>query len=304
MRFSVLLSLSAILAAHLAVAQSFVELGVTSFNNGDLKQAERWFEWAIRADSTDITPLMNRAQVRRARGNHQGSYDDFKRITQLDSANADASFQLAISAFHLGKYQEAIDYNTRAIEGRSSFGSQALLNRAQTHLRLEQGKLALQDFDAVIKLNDERLMQAHFERGQFYVRTNDLKSAIEDFKKVVEIAPNNIQLTWDIGRISYELEDYTNALSYYSKAIDKIDRPQVQMLLVRGETFEKLKSYEGAIQDYTRLIEMNPNLADAYYLRGQAKARLGNKENACVDWKKAAELGHTEAKGVIVYNCK
>jgi tetratricopeptide (TPR) repeat protein len=304
MRFPVLLVLSAILIAHLAAAQSFAELGVTSFNNGDLKQAERWFDWAIQVDSSDTTPLLNRAQVRRNRGNHQGAYEDFERVTQLDSANADAFFQWAISAFHLGKYQAALESNTKALELKSSYGSQALLNRAQCYIRLGETKLALQDFEATIKQKDERLMQAHFDRGQFYLRISDTKLAIADFKKVVEMNPSNIQLTWDIGRISYELEEYSDALSYYSKAIDRVDKPQAQMLLIRGETFEKLKTYEGAIQDYSLVIEMNQNLADAYYLRGQAKARLGNKEDACIDWKKAAELGHTEAKGVIVYNCK
>ncbi len=285
-------------------AQSFLERGVSSFNQGDLKQAERWFDWAIMADSSDATRWMNRAQVRRNRRNTQGVYSDLKKVVELDSSNGDGHFMLALTAFNLGYYNEALDGNTKALQLGNSYGSQALLNRAQTYIRLGKNQKALEDYALTIKMKDQNLKQAHLDRGQLYMRMNEKKLALKDFKKVVEINPNNLQLTWDIGRVSYEIEEYTDALSYYSKAIDRIDKPQAQMLLVRGEVFEKLKNYQAAIQDYTRVIEMKQNLANAHYLRGQAIARSGDTEAACVDWKKAAELGHTEAKGVIVYNCK
>ena len=284
-------------------AQSFLERGVRSFNQGDLKQAERWFDWAIMADSSDATRWMNRAQVRRNRRNTQGAYNDLKKVVELDSSNGDGYFMLALRAFNLGNYNEALDGNTKALQLGNSYGSQALLNRAKTYIRLGKNQKALEDYALTIKMKDQNLKQAHFDRGQLYMRMNEKKLALEDFKKVVEINPNNLQLTWDIGRVSYEIEEYTDALSFYSKAIDRIDKPQAQMLLVRGEVFEKLKNYQAAIQDYTRVIEMKQNLANAHYLRGQATARLGDTEAACVDWKKAAELGHEEAKGVIFYNC-
>lgn len=285
-------------------AQSFLERGVRSFNQGDLKQAERWFDWAIAADSTDATAFLNRGMVRRSRKNIEGSLQDFLISTDLDSANGDAHFLKAFAAFQLGRYDLAIDGNTVAIVLGSSYGSQAYLNRAQTLVRLGKNKKALEDLTAAIKLKDFNLKQAHFDRGQLYMRNNEKQLALEDYKKVIELNPENLQLTWDIGRVSYEIENYVDALSYYSKAIERIEDPQAQMFLVRGEVFEKLKNYEAAIQDYTRVIEMKQNLANAYYLRGQATARLGKKEEACVDWKKAAELGHEEAKGVIVYNCE
>ena len=285
-------------------AQTFMERGIASYNQNDLKQAERWFDWAITADSTDPMGWMNRGQVRRNRRNVQGAYDDFSKTVTLDSTNGDGYFMLALTAHQLGNYNEALAANTKAIEIGNGYGSQTLLNRAQTYIRLGKNQKALEDFATAIKMKDANLKQAHFDRGQLYMRTNETKLALEDYKRVVELNPNNLQLTWDIGRISYEIEEYTDALTYYSKAIDRIDKPQAQMLLVRGEVFEKLKNYEAAIQDYTRVIEMKQDLANAHYLRGQATARLGKKEEACVDWIKAAELGHQEAKGVIVYNCK
>jgi len=44
-----------------------------------------------------------------------------------------------------------------------------------------------------------------------------------------------------------------------------------------GNTKYELKDYKGAIQDYTKAIELNPNHANAYYNRGVAKVSSPRK---------------------------
>ena len=284
--------------------QSFLERGVASYQQQDFKQAVRWFDWAIAADSTNAVCFLNRGQAKRSLNDTEGAFNDFSMAVKLNPNDADAHFFLALAAYSKGDYNASVSGNSEAIRLQTSMVSQALLNRAQSFIQLGKNKDALKDYASVIELKDHNLVNGYFNRAQLYMRMNDKRSALADYKKVVELNPKNIQLTWDIGRVSYEIEEYADALTYYSRAMDQIDKPETQLYLIRGEVFEKLENYEAAIEDYTRVIEMNPNLAQAHYSRGQAKARMGNKESACIDWKKASELGHDEAKGVIVYNCK
>ena len=49
--------------------------------------------------------------------------------------------------------------------------------------------------------------------------------------------------------------------------------------------------YQGAIADYTKVIEINPQFASAYSIRGTSKYLLGDLKGACDDARKAADLG-------------
>ena len=72
---------------------------------------------------------------------------------------------------------------------------------------------------------------------------------------------------------------------------------------VSGYEKAEAKDYNGAVSDYTKAIELNPNDAEAYSNRGEAKNLLGDLNGACADWKKAAELGDTEAAGWVSDEC-
>ena len=65
--------------------------------------------------------------------------------------------------------------------------------------------------------------------------------------------------------------------------------------LDRGCDKDDQKDSKGAIEDYTKAIELNPNYAEAYANRGCAKEELGDKEGAIADWQKASDLGDEEA---------
>jgi tetratricopeptide (TPR) repeat protein len=43
-------------------------------------------------------------------------------------------------------------------------------------------------------------------------------------------------------------------------------------------------------------LRINPNLADAYYNRGEARSKLGNKQGAIQDFQKAADLFQKQGK--------
>jgi hypothetical protein len=64
------------------------------------------------------------------------------------------------------------------------------------------------------------------------------------------------------------------------------------------------EDFSGAAEDYSASIDLYPSDPETYFQRGLVKVSMNNKYDACLDFKKAEELGSTEAKALIKKNCK
>ena len=74
------------------------------------------------------------------------------------------------------------------------------------------------------------------------------------------------------------------------------------------QKFEK-GDFKGAIADYTKAIEINPQYSEAYINRGIAKSDLGDTQGAIADYNKAIDINPQYAvaynnRGYAKYNLK
>ena len=77
-----------------------------------------------------------------------------------------------------------------------------------------------------------------------------------------------------------------DASPYYNSGVDKAD----------------LEDYRGAIQDYNKAIELDPEYVSAYINRGFSKKKLGDNRGAIQDYDKAIEfIGYSKHNMEIFY---
>ena len=84
----------------------------------------------------------------------------------------------------------------------------------------------------------------------------------------------------------------------------KVNSRSEDQLATEFEAEEKKEKgdFDGAIADYTRLIEIDPKaagMAGAYYDRGEAKQEKGDYAGAMADYDRALELDPTKMTGYI-----
>ncbi|MDC0165899.1 tetratricopeptide repeat protein, partial [Synechococcus sp. AH-558-M21] len=70
-----------------------------------------------------------------------------------------------------------------------------------------------------------------------------------------------------------------------------------------GNAKSNLNDYQGAIADYGKSIEINPQYATAYKNRGIAKEDIGDLIGACADWRKASSLGDKDPADWVKGQC-
>lgn len=110
------------------------------------------------------------------------------------------------------------------------------------------------------------------------------------------------QMNIGIKKMGLGEKDYTGAIADFSKAIE-LDPENKYAYYSRGTAKYELEDYIGAIADYSKAIEITPKNASAYYYRGLAKIKLGQKDNGCLDLSKAGELGDSMAYYWIKQYC-
>lgn len=98
------------------------------------------------------------------------------------------------------------------------------------------------------------------------------------------------------------LNDYNGAVADYNKLIE-IDPNDSGAFTNRSYYKKQLKDYYGSISDGVTALELNPNEVNAYINIGTSKKQLGDLNGACAAWKKAAVLGHKKAAKWVESEC-
>lgn len=91
------------------------------------------------------------------------------------------------------------------------------------------------------------------------------------------------------GRELFNNKDYDSAIEQFTKVIE-MDEKFVEAYNMRGNCYSALKKNEEAVKDYTKAIEMDPNSRGAYLNRGLAYKAMGKLPQAKSDALKASKI--------------
>ncbi len=101
--------------------------------------------------------------------------------------------------------------------------------------------------------------------------------------------PNNVLLYNNRGNEKYAGSDFQGAIDDFTKAIE-LNPDYAVGYNNRGTVYSAKGDLERAIKEYDKAIELYPDYIDAYNNRGKAYDETGNHDQAIKDYDKASEL--------------
>ena len=99
----------------------------------------------------------------------------------------------------------------------------------------------------------------------------------------------NAEYYKDEGMRCFFCDNYEGAIENYTKSIEN----RMDLYGSRGNAKLRLENYYGAIDDFNKAIELKPDYVNAYLNRANLKEKLGKP--FCSDYRKACDLGHSDA---------
>lgn len=127
--------------------------------------------------------------------------------------------------------------------------------------------------------------------GGFFPEEDDNWYNASDIKKYLRIEPelSDAKEYLKRGDDKFSVKNYFGALEDYNRA-KEINPNIIEVYLKRGNAVSKLKNYRQAIIDYNRAIEINHNHHLAYNNRGYARRMLRDYEGAIKDFNEAIKI--------------
>lgn len=105
------------------------------------------------------------------------------------------------------------------------------------------------------------------------------------------------------GNLRDRSDNLNGALNDFSKAIE-LNPDYTLAYNNRGIIKGSMKDYKGALADFSKAIDLEPGYADAYYNRGNVHYYLKQFNEACSDWSRAEYLGSKQATKVRQKYCR
>lgn len=243
-------------------------------------------------DPTNIEAYYKRARAKEIAGNYEGAIDECTKALEITPGYDLYEYRGTLKE-KLGDYNGAIQDYTKAIEVNPDSDT-AYYRRGKIREKLGDYNGALSDFTKSIELCSYNPFFERIERGRLRVKMGDYNGAIRDFADAVE---KNFEYfhCYDTG--SSYLEREFKTLSELKSAIDDLlkivkDSPEsAYVYFLRGAIKEVFEDYSGAVEDYTKAIQLHSGRFKwcMYIIRGKAKMELGEYNAAIDDFKKSLE---------------
>lgn len=129
----------------------------------------------------------------------------------------------------------------------------------------------------------------YVSRGLAYYDLKDWENAFSDFSKAIELDPSNNPAYNNIGNVYSRLGDSQKAIENYDISI-KLNSNNPTAYSNRGGSYTILKEYKKALDDANKAIELDPNIASAYDVRGDVYVEFKQYDKAMTEYNKAIEL--------------
>jgi len=214
-----------------------------------------------------------------------------------DSLNSIAYYNIGSALEMSGNYAKAVEYYTKAINVSPNLVL-AYYKRGLSKKMTGNTEESIADLAKAVELKPD-----------FVIAMIEIAHMKKDFEKsLIEMLTNSINKKTDSdmlyqyrGLYQYS-KDKKAALSDFEQAI-KLNPGNIEALYHSGLLYGEMNDYAKAVEQMTKIIELDKNYKSAYFYRGVYNYNNGKTDIACADFNKAKELGETSVEKYIKDYC-
>jgi tetratricopeptide (TPR) repeat protein len=144
----------------------------------------------------------------------------------------------------------------------------------------------------------QRALEAGYQREDVYdylglaaTQLDRIEEGLEYFHKALEINPTDLLLLM-IGKSYLQLERIDEAEEYLLRAVNKTEDSAVENTcrFLLGQLYFERQDYFKAENQYTEILALDQNSADAHYYLGEIYSKMNDPVRARAEWRKSLAI--------------
>ncbi|KAI9131196.1 tetratricopeptide repeat protein [Acaryochloris sp. CCMEE 5410] len=274
--------------------EAYFQRGNSYRQRGEFQRAIQDYSQAIRINPYCIKAYYKRADSRAELGDHPGALTDFSQVILRLPKDANAYCQRGMFLSQSGELEKAIEDFTSAIEHNPRLAD-AYFHRGYCLAQMGEAEKASKDFSEAL-LHDPN-HQAAYTRAY---ALGMLKEAPVDVSSPSSTATDYpLSLLEESVPVSVEPVEDSDDEQEPHPATVPLEPTSMEGFFERANNRIQRGDLDGAISDYSKIIDNDPENSQAYYQRGQSLGALGESQAAMEDLNQAIHWARVHSLGLI-----
>jgi tetratricopeptide (TPR) repeat protein len=266
-------------------------LGVIRLAAHDYQAAVRDLNQALHVSKNYAPAMVHRGMAYGALGSLKAAYSDFNRARDRDPRSKEAWTGLCLSRRLSRDHQAAVRDCTRALGLSPNYGP-AYLQRGLAYLKLGDVQRAITDLHSAHQLGTRRA-EGLLALSYAHALAKHYKEAHHSYLAALALDPNAKTFQAGFSAPSGDADDYFTAMSDI-ESLNASDISDPYIFVVRGDAMHNAGHFDKAIVEYTKAMELDAEVSDAYIGRGNSLFAQESYDAAQQDFLRAIELAPSD----------
>lgn len=257
----------------------------------DPEERMKNFEQAYELEPDNLDIIINLANANDEQGNYDLAIEGYNKALELDDKNALVYNNRGFSYFHKGEYENALNDYNKALSLSPKLAI-AKYNKDELIKILQDDE----KYSEIINKSNEKHIdyKYYFNLGIQEANLGNTNEAMTAYNRAIEMKPDFAPTYMFIGILEFQKENYAKAYEYYSKALE-IDANLIDAYFNRAQIVFATKTEDktelnSALKDLQKATKLDDKFIDAYYSMAVVYKNLGDYKEAIKALDKILEI--------------
>jgi tetratricopeptide (TPR) repeat protein len=217
----------------------------------------------------------------------RGTRDELVLATKSDPKNTEAFLKLGELYYLVKNYDSAVYYINRSISIDAE-NPKAYFEKGMALKETGDSANAAAAFQSAVE-RDPKYYDAFIQLGKIYGAHKDAL-AVQYLDNALQLKPNSGEAYYFLGLYYQNTKDVKNAVDTYNKLLQQAPNDPLAKYAIYNIGFVKLileNNPKEAKGYFDKSFNLDPEYADAIYMRGVCYEKMGDKKNAAADFNAA-----------------